>query len=36
MPARRPVAALRAVEAIRGFRSWEPIELYTAIRDALK
>lgn len=35
MPARPPVAALKAIDQIRAYRSWEPIEVYTAIREAL-
>ena len=35
MPARPPIAS-KAVEQIRSFRSWEPVEMYRAIRDALQ
>ena len=36
MPARPPIGALPAIERIKGFRSWEPVEMYRAIRDALQ
>ena len=36
MPERPPLAVVRAIEKIKGFRSWEPIELYQAIREALQ
>ena len=35
MPKRPPIAALRAIETIRAYRSWAPIEMYRAIRDSL-
>ena len=36
MPRRPPVAALRAIERIKGFRAWAPIDMYLAIREALQ
>jgi hypothetical protein len=36
MPERPPLAALRAIAQIKGFRSWEPVEMYWAIREALQ
>lgn len=36
MPAQPPIGALRAIKQIKGFRSWEPVEMYQAIRDALQ
>ena len=36
MPARPPIGAGRAIEQIKGFRSWEPVEIYRAIRDVLQ
>lgn len=35
MPERPPLGALRAIEQIKGLPSWEPVEMYRAIRDAL-
>jgi hypothetical protein len=36
MPERPPIAALTAIAQIKGFRSWEPVEMYQAIREALQ
>lgn len=36
MPTRPPIGALRAIEQIKSFRSWEPVEMYWAMRDALQ
>lgn len=36
MPKRPPLAALRAIQQIRSYRSWAPVEIYMAIRDALQ
>jgi hypothetical protein len=30
------IAALRAMAQIRGFRSWEPVKMCRAIREALQ
>lgn len=36
MPKRPPVAALKAIEQIRSYRSWAPIDMYLEIREALQ
>ena len=35
MPERMPVAAKDAIAQVKAFRSWEPVEMYRAIREAL-
>ncbi len=36
MPRRPPIAALEAIRTIRAYRSWEAVDLYAAIREALQ
>ena len=36
MPERPPLAALRAIEQMKGSPSWDPVEMYSAIREALQ
>ncbi len=36
MPQRPPLAALRAIEQIRAYRTWTAVEVYLAIREALE
>jgi hypothetical protein len=36
LPERMPVAAEDAIRAVKSFRSWEPVEMYQALRAALQ
>jgi hypothetical protein len=36
MPKRPPIAALKAIEQIRAYRSWAAIDMYLEIREALQ
>lgn len=36
MPKRPPIAALRAIEQIKAYRSWAAIDMYLEVREALQ
>ena len=36
MPESPPQNALDAIARIKGFKAWEPVEMYRAIREALQ